>query len=547
MKNFFIFFFVLFAFNLFAQMRFGKIDFEGNYLLSKSELKNVIHAKKGEIFDNKIINGDMKRIADAYKKKGYLNVKVYYPIVIAKSPEDIQLTYKIKENPALLIKSVKITGNKYVATDKLKSIIGENFYLSGLSDRLKMLLEYLNEQGFFFASVKVKNIEKKNNFLFVTIKVKEGDFCEFNKFVFKGNKVSSNKSLLRISGLNRVKKITPTVIRNAEDNIKRKSYIKDCSIIPINKNEILISVSEASMNYFNGIVGYNNKEKKGKQFNGFLNFVFLNIAGEDRSVEFKWKNVPSKIKTVYLSYHHPNISKYPIGADLSFYRTEKDFVKTEMETEFYINNYQYKYGVSASYEYFYANYSNGNFIKSKNIKPGLWFQINTSDSFYNPTKGYGLDFHYYLIFSTIKKTKKSAFKMGYKKFIPIKNNLIFYSGFFANLMQNKDIKNSDYFTLGGVNNLRGFLEDNFLGYQLFWSNLEMRFLLGGYSSFFFFTDYGYVKNLEYTKGKLFGFGAGLRLGTKLGILEFDYALGYQNGKLRSPLNGIVHFGLSSGI
>jgi len=74
--------------------------------------------------------------------------------------------------------------------------------------------------------------------------------------------------------------------------------------------------------------------------------------------------------------------------------------------------------------------------------------------------------------------------------------------------------------------------------------MEFRYLLGKDTRFFLFTDYGYVENSFYRYGKLFGFGFGLRIATRLGLFGFDYGFGYQE-RLRNPLEGIVHFGIET--
>ena len=59
-----------------------------------------------------------------------------------------------------------------------------------------------------------------------------------------------------------------------------------------------------------------------------------------------------------------------------------------------------------------------------------------------------------------------------------------------------------------------------------------------------FTDHGFVENEFYRYGKLFGFGFGLRLETKLGLLGIDYGLSYHK-KFKNIMNGVVHFGIET--
>ena len=112
-------------------------------------------------------------------------------------------------------------------------------------------------------------------------------------------------------------------------------------------------------------------------------------------------------------------------------------------------------------------------------------------------------------------------------------------------IENKKLTSLDCFNLGGSQNLRGFNENQFYGYRIGWLNLEFRYLLSRKSRAFIFSDYGYAESKEYRFGKLFGFGFGLRLETRLGMLGIDYGFGYCNGELRNPIDGIIHFGIES--
>ncbi len=535
----------LLSFSLNAQMIFGQVLIKGNILISDKQIRDIILAKKGKEFSSKIINEDMVSIKKLYEKNGFYNVVIYYPDIQTISPENIKVIYKIQENPKLKIIDIRFMGNKYISNKFLREKIGTNFYLAQLEKKIKELLDYLNDSGFFFASVKILKANKTDKGIKITLEISEGKYCKFEKFIFKGNKISTNRSLLRISGLNSTKKITPSVLDLAKENILRQSYIKDCEILPLNHKEILISIKENKMNYFSGIAGYDNKSKKANRFTGFVNFTFLNIAGEGRSISFRWKNIPSKIKSVKIAYKHPYILQYPIGFEIMFHREEKDYIKSETESKIYYTNFNYKSGISFSYEYVYSKGGENYFEREKRIKPGFWTEINNTDSFFNPRKGNRFFFHYYVVLN--QNNKKQAIETNYEKFFPLKRNLVYYIKATIKVKQNKDLNYFDYFHLGGLKSVRGFLEDNFSGYRVGWLNNEIRLIVGRESSFFFFTDYGYVKNLDITKGKLFGVGLGLRLGTKLGVFEFDYGLGYQNDRFSSPMDGIIHFGISSGL
>ena len=103
-----------------------------------------------------------------------------------------------------------------------------------------------------------------------------------------------------------------------------------------------------------------------------------------------------------------------------------------------------------------------------------------------------------------------------------------------------DIPYNQLFMLGGAHSLRGYKERQFRGSAVALANLEYRFLLGEKSRIFFFYDGGYIDKNE---SKLFksGYGWGLRISSKVGIVGFDYGIGEGD----SIANGKIHFGVQS--
>ncbi|NUN69292.1 MAG: hypothetical protein HUU02_06230, partial [Bacteroidetes bacterium] len=101
-------------------------------------------------------------------------------------------------------------------------------------------------------------------------------------------------------------------------------------------------------------------------------------------------------------------------------------------------------------------------------------------------------------------------------------------------------------SLGGTTTVRGYRENQFFAAQFAYITAEYRFLTGRASSFFGFGDLGYFSRpsdaLRGTAGQersLYGYGAGARIETALGIMNISYALGEGD----SFSTGKVHVGI----
>jgi len=538
--------------NLYSQpeLKIGKISFEGNSFFSDSDLYKNIQSRDAGYFNQGTLNDDAKRIADLYENKGYLNVRVNQPEIFTNDPSRIDVVFRIEEDGRLMIDNLVIRGNKYVSERKIRDNLTSGIYLSGFNILLQNIVEYYNDNGFLFAEAKSDSFKISDGKFSAYISITENSQTSFENYRFKGNKTTKEATLLKLSQLAKAEIVTPDIIKYAEELISKKPYIKECNIIPLNHNTVLFEVAEDKMTLFSGIMGYDNSLQEQNKFTGFLNLEFLNLFGTDRAISLMWQRLRADRSSVELKYHESGPNTIPLSGDIMFFREEADstYIKSMKETEIYYFSMWNRYGLYAGIDDIFPGRGRPMEIERASYKKlgGFW-QFNNQDYYLNPTKGSFSYLKYYYIFhlSEGKNISKQAAEMTYLKNLKLKNKTILSIGVNAKTIENKELDYLEYFTLGGTSGLRGFTENQFSGYFIGLSETELRYLLSKKSRAFIFLDYGYVKSNEYTYGKLFGYGLGLRIETRLGMLGIDYGLSYSNGEFRNPLDGIIHFGIQT--
>lgn len=531
----------------------NRVDFEGNIAFNNSELARIVVTQPGDSFSQKVLNGDVKRISNYYADSGYFDVFILPAELATSSSNEVGVTFIIDEQSELPITKIEINGNRYISNSKLEEATSfNNLKLKDIPNTLQSLVDFYTQNGFLFASVKLDSLAQNESGYQVTLNIVEGDFCEFSDVRFKGNKVSTELSLLKISQLNSMKKITPDFLKAAEENIRRKSYINECQIFPLNSHQLLVEIEEGRMNRFSGILGYDNTQDSENKLTGFLDFEFLNLYGTDRSLALQWQKLQANSSSIELSYHESGLNNFPVNGDLTLYREEADstYINSKLETEVYYYTLYQLYGIYYALETYYPGSRRPKLIETSTYhKIGGFWEYDDTDYALNPRKGSFINFKYYYIIDQKKgsDSDKQAVESSYKKYWSLNNRVVLFSGINASYMENKNLKDYENFDLGGSKNLRGFMEKQFYGHRILWTNLELRYLVNRKSRFFLFSDYGYAENNEYTNGKIFGFGGGMRLETRIGLLGIDYGFGYSNGEWRNPMDGIIHFGLEANL
>jgi len=536
----------LFGFLSATELQVGKIEFIGNRFITDSELLNVITIESGEQFDMSAVQNSAGKISQYYQKKGYYNVIILQPeIVTGKAPE-INVKFHISEQGRLKVKNIIFEGNYYLESDDFPA--KKNLYLNELPDYLVTLIEYYNYAGFLFATAEISEVRLMEDGVAATIKIDENNYCEFEKIRISGNKVSTSESIIRIADLRLDKNIQPQDLLAAEARLRAKEYIKDAVIIPLNSSEILIDITEDRMTLFSGIMGYDDSAED--KISGFFKLDFLNLIGSDRSLHFFWQKLAADSEEMFLKYHETGLYRFPIEADFLLYRQQQDstFIRSKAETEIYYKYSSGKYGLYFGFESIVPSGREDEFQIHRRdyTKAGISIQYDSFDYFSNPTQGLLGKIKLYNIRQAEDDViNRLAVKSSFARVNKFYKYIVLYSKIQINLLENKSLASVDYWHLGGFQDLRGFMEDSFYGYYTGCANFELRYLISRSSRLFLFSDYGYVQNSIYTKDKLFSVGIGMRLQTNLGIFGVDYGIGYSEGNWRSPMNGIIHFGLEA--
>ncbi len=205
------------------------------------------------------------------------------------------------------------------------------------------------------------------------------------------------------------------------------------------------------------------------------------------------------------------------------------------------------------------NPGNNYFVyKSTVLDLGLGVTYDTRDNLYSPTRGILYDTHFELgqkkIYGPAQLIQPDTRLTNYVQHLSVDLSLyheffprqILAVGIHGEQVTGTELDQSDMYRIGGTNTIRGYLENQFLATKAAWTNIEYRFATGRESFFFGFVDAGYiyeqsdpVAKTPATSFSLYGYGIGAQVETGLGILKASFAL----GKGDSFTQGKIHFGI----
>ncbi len=544
---------LIFSFLSASNLQIGIIEFEGNFIFPDEHLRSVIYSSPGDKFDQQTINSDIIRISELYEKSNIYNVKIFHPKLDTSDPQAIGITFQIEENPELVIDEIFYTGHSYLSTKVIREKIGSGkIDLTRLSSKLRDLVNIYGNRGFMFTEVRLDSISYSGSKYTAHVHITENKPSTTAAYRFKGNKITRESTLLRISHLTNADIITPELIDLAEQSLNSKSYLKNCLVIPLNETEILIQIEEHRMSMFSGILGYNNSEDKSDRITGFIDLQFNNLFGTDRNLALHWYKAVADRSLIEIQYHESGPVNFPVSGDFILAREDVDstYIRNNFESEIYYYDLRNKYGIFLGLDQVFPGNRRPKTVEKTSFqKAGVFWNYYTLDNKVNPSRGMNVTVKYYNIFhkSDNDNKSKNAVEGSWEYYRKLSGRTVAALKINTKIIEYRNLTDFDFFYLGGLKTLRGFNEKEFYGFRTGWINAEFRYLLSPSSRVFTFIDYGYVENESYKYGKLFGIGAGLRIETRLGIVGLDYGLGYFRDKLKNPLRGIIHFGLEAGL
>lgn len=526
------------------------IHLKGNTVIPRTNIIRAIRYEAGDEFSYKNFNNNLKNVLELYKKEGYLFTKIL-PVEIKPLPDDrkINIEVTIEEGEKVVVSQIGFRGNQYFSRKKLLDIIqirkGQTFSEKKINSSLEKIAEAYSQKGYPFCQVSVDTIAIQDSSynLHLDFEIAEGKLVRISHLKFEGNEITKDKTLKLLLNFPKNTIYNQTNIELARKNLLSKQYIQSANIKPINSDLILVRIKERSMNHLNGVLGLtstNEGQSLNDRLSGFIDFDFMNINGTDREIHVLWKKLQNSSTIFNISYTEPFLLGKQISAQgkLSRKTVDTTYVNTEfkLNTRYLLPNYN-KIGI---------NYLNSisllDTIRTNQQGIGLDFEMNRFDYPPNPYSGYDIYLGSEIIWKT-KQSYKQRLSLDADYSLPLSQKTTFFLKGVAKLQFtfNDSLNTYELFQFGGYDNLRGFVDNQFISEKFGVLVFEYRFLLSKESRIFLFCDSAICEEYK----NLFGVGFGVRLNSKIGLLKIDYGIGHQNETWTNPLQGIIHFGFET--
>jgi len=259
----------------------GAINFQGISGIEETELIKASGLQKGQEYNPELVSNATSNLYKYLQNKGRYFVWISSPELIPDETGTVSLLFSIQEKAPSDEVKIRFQGMQYFSEAKLFQLLllsqEKNYRLDRLSRIMQQTLSLYNNRGYLFAKVELDSLVLEEA-LTAYIGIDEGKPLRVKNYIFRGNKVTKEKTLLHLSGLENIELVTPEVLTQAEENIRRKNYIRNCNVEPINENTLLINIEESKMTYLEGVLGMNRNNEEFK-LSGQIRLQFFKSLG----------------------------------------------------------------------------------------------------------------------------------------------------------------------------------------------------------------------------------------------------------------------------
>lgn len=560
----------------------SQIKFDGNRHFRINKLVSFFGWIKDKEYTVSNINNGINRIIEGYKKDGYIFVEVKLDIIQNTSDKNLSiLVIQLNEGKKLRIGNLTISGNELFT----KSIIlrhlglkqGDYFAQKVLEKGIERLQLLYSEHGYPLIEIETDRIDlsKENGSIDLSLSIREGNKVRLAELKISGLKKTKQNVVLREIPLKKDDVYNQRKIDQTYHNLRNIGFFHSIqpNIIDEAREEdkfiIHPKVVEARTGRLIGVLGYApplEGSDELPQLTGIVEIQETNLLGTGRVANFFWKS--GLLKSLSLGYKEPWVFGRPFSLGLSYNQLEQFNRRNELESEEKAANISADTSLGSFYEgeiilgYKRINFSgyplqSSNYLsdRTSNTLGSTLFENNSKtpvngskysltlrltrdsrDYFLNPTRGRRDSIAFEISSSEFRLRKiwldfQQYFRTWESQIVAIELHLAAAWGI--------NIPPTELFYLGGASTLRGYDEDWFSGTKRIHSNVEYRFLMGSNSQIFAFLDSGTVTSVE--RPTVFdrlrvGYGIGVRLESKSGIIQIDYGLAAGESALRGKIH-----------
>ncbi len=451
----------------------------------------------------------------------------------------------------------------------------KSFSYNRLTQLFNSILDYAENHGYPFASVKLDSINVSQNELSACLNYHSGPYIVFDSLAMSGIDKLKPEYLMTHLGMYKGRPYEENIIKSIKNKLSLLPFIRLTSepeiLISDGKCTVILDLQEQKVSSIDGVLGLlpNENTESKMLITGQVLLDLKNLFASGKSIKFEWQRYDANSQLLNMAYYHPNIFRTPLSFGVHFDLLKQDTTFLNRSIGLDLSTLTIKGGnIGFSTDFFSSRLISTAGIEDAQILPenndfnlnhyGLYYSVNRVELRGLPARKWSGDFKASVGQKKIIKNplisddvyddielNTTQYKMTglLEKFWYLGKVSVLRARALGGYLNGKQLFTAELFRLGGLKNLRGFTEQSVFASGFGIMNLETRFYFSEESHFLIFFDQGIIANeIIQTLDYPFGLGTGLSFDTDAGLFNIVFALGKSSTQPFDLSYSKIHFG-----
>ncbi len=557
-----------------------KINFKGNNAFSGFRLRRQMETKayifilEDGYYKEEIFKGDLKKIIDFYKERGYVNAKVLKHSIDFDKKGRMLIEIELYEGSQYTFYEAKIKGNTIFSSPEILPVLSvksdEIYNYKKIDESINAITSKYGEHGYIYAQVKPdETIDEEKRTVSILFTIHENTQMYLNNIIFNGNDVTKDKVIRRELTIFPGEIFNTKKVRRSVERVYNLGFFEDVNIDTETGNRddnlnLKLRLKEKPTGQASFGATYSGTDG----LIGQIQIAKNNLFGYGQRVDVTWE-FGKDLQNYELGFTDPYILDTKFLFGFNIFNTIRSRRGYDYFGERNADGYVELIKKQTAYEYrkkgiglrigrplsenlrfsIYYNYEDGEYrsigdtriphdvILGENLTRSMTpvLVYDNRDNVFNPTKGvkYSLSFE-----------KAGGFLNGDNNYHKVISDTFWYQRTFSKFVfmihtqlgvvdhysPSDDVPPIEKFSIGGGSTVRGYSERGIADRKKreFYVNLEHSYPLEQNINFVIFIDSGnaWDRTQEIRlKDLKSGAGLGFHLETPIGPLRLDYGWG----------------------
>lgn len=472
-----------------------------------------------------------------------------------------------------------------------KQFTGRPLNLQQLQSLQQKLLTHYENHGYPFAAVSLDSVQLNGDKIKAALKVDKGVLYHIDSIRVMGSLKLNKHFLQRYLYIPNGSIYNKEKLKEVDRRMKELPYatvLQASDLTMLGSGAVLnVYAQPKKVSQLNFLIGFlPSANGTGKlQLTGDVNLDLKNLLGGGEGFLLKWQQLQPKSPRLNIGFNQPYIFRSAFGVDFLFdlFKKDSSFLQVNAQA-----GLQYALSATQTGKLF-VQWQNTSLLQGgidtfvikaeKKLPPnidvnavnvGLTYELNKTNYKLNPRSGnewnivtsVGIKkvkqnsdilaikdpaFNFASLYDSIKPSSyQLRIKTGAAHYFPLGKASVLKTALNAGLYSSPAVFRNELFQIGGFKLLRGFDEESIYATRYAVFTAEYRILVSLNSYLAFFSDAGMAKNKYQSvnvNNSFYSAGVGIVYETKLGLLNFSYAVGKRDDVRFSLREGSkVHFG-----